>query len=496
MITSRRSLNTRLGEIDAYAERQKDCVDFAVQFVVWDRTPEGILYKTGRVSEIYGGVLHIRSGEYTGDKPVKIMTYPVHASQLNYIESDAYEKYGLGGRGSGKSEAAGHNTKKMFMLFPGYDGLIVAPSFSQGKNIFYNKILASLPAEWIAGQNRTEKTVTLISGTVLRLLTSRNEDSLRAYGGAWCVNDEAQDISTSALGVLMPTLREVENPSLCNTATPKIGEFEERVEKAKELDSSYIQHFSSFENIFISHNAFKEAKKRMTKEMYEQEVLAKFVKHEGLVYHDFSRHFHMKDLDRFIGTKADITADMAAKWDINGIEWLIGMDYGESPMCAVVCKVFMDEKYNKIAYVHDTVVIRTQASPQKMGDELIRRGYKNAVVFDDAAGQYSRGGISASKMIRRYGLQTVHNNHNPKVIDRVNSVRAKLINSSGEKELYIHTSRALELKRAFENQIFDKSGKPSKDDGYDHILDALGYFIYQIFPPYTWDKDYNWNKQK
>ncbi|WP_376752052.1 hypothetical protein, partial [Vibrio crassostreae] len=69
----------------------------------------------------------------------------------------------------------------------------------------------------------------------------------------------------------------------------------------------------------------------------------------------------------------------------------------------------------------------------------------------------------------------------PRVKDRVNSMNARILNSKGERFLFVHP-RCETLIECLESQIWDDKGQPDKKQGFDHSNDAIGYLVWQLFP--------------
>ncbi len=112
----------------------------------------------------------------------------------------------------------------------------------------------------------------------------------------------------------------------------------------------------------------------------------------------------------------------------------------------------------------------------------------NAVVAvkdgPDASGA-ARSTINASKtdiaILEGYGFSSMALRSNPPIKDRVQTLQALLENSKGWVRLAIHAS-CRRLIECLELQSYDeKSGDPDKQNGYDHLNDALGYLVYREF---------------
>jgi Terminase RNaseH-like domain len=76
------------------------------------------------------------------------------------------------------------------------------------------------------------------------------------------------------------------------------------------------------------------------------------------------------------------------------------------------------------------------------------------------------------------------NKSNPFVRDRVLSVNAMMCNGEGIRAMQVNTDNCPQFTEALENQAYDSNGQPDKTQGYDHIVDAGGYFIVYEFPVY------------
>jgi len=68
------------------------------------------------------------------------------------------------------------------------------------------------------------------------------------------------------------------------------------------------------------------------------------------------------------------------------------------------------------------------------------------------------------------------------VKDRVNSMNALFCNAQGERRYFVNLSRCPSYAEALEQQAWGKDGEPDKTSGYDHIVDAGGYYIVKEFP--------------
>ena len=137
----------------------------------------------------------------------------------------------------------------------------------------------------------------------------------------------------------------------------------------------------------------------------------------------------------------------------------------------------------------DKLIVIDEITKQNDTDALaqeIKRRYPNnkILVYPDASGA-ARSTINASKtdiaILEGYGFSSMALRSNPPIKDRVQTLQALLENSKGWVRLAIHAS-CRRLIECLELQSYDeKSGDPDKQNGYDHLNDALGYLVYREF---------------
>jgi len=85
-------------------------------------------------------------------------------------------------------------------------------------------------------------------------------------------------------------------------------------------------------------------------------------------------------------------------------------------------------------------------------------------------------------LLKNAGHAVSTNPTNPAVTDRVNSFNAALLDSDNNSFYFVNTKRCPVLTESLENQAYDDNGKPDKKTGYDHAVDAAGYFVYKWRP--------------
>lgn len=104
----------------------------------------------------------------------------------------------------------------------------------------------------------------------------------------------------------------------------------------------------------------------------------------------------------------------------------------------------------------------------------------HVTIYPDASGA-SRKSVNASlsdiALLRQAGFTVLANSRNPAVKDRIMAVN--LLLEKGD--LLVNPDRCPTLTESLERQAYNKNGEPDKDGGFDHMNDALGYFIVYKF---------------
>ena len=156
----------------------------------------------------------------------------------------------------------------------------------------------------------------------------------------------------------------------------------------------------------------------------------------------------------------------------------IGIDFNVMNCNAVVCVT----AGNKLIVVDEIV---KQQDTDALAREIRRRYGNNKIfVYPDASGA-ARSTINASKtdiaILESYGFTNMALRSNPPIKDRVQTLQAVLENSKGQIRMAIY-AKATRLIECLELQSYDeKTGDPDKQNGYDHLNDALGYLCYREF---------------
>ena len=180
----------------------------------------------------------------------------------------------------------------------------------------------------------------------------------------------------------------------------------------------------------------------------------------GQVYDRFDRDKHIKEPDDY----SDEPLLLGCDFNVDNTNAGIGVRDGNK-------LVIIDE----ISKVYDT---------DALCKEVERRyPHRRIRAFPDASGgnRSTNAARTDIAILESYGFSNCSGKSNPPIKDRVASVNALLCNSKGEIKLEI-APKCRKLIECLELQSYDeKTGDPDKTNGYDHMVDALGYAVYREF---------------
>lgn len=153
----------------------------------------------------------------------------------------------------------------------------------------------------------------------------------------------------------------------------------------------------------------------------------------------------------------------------------IGMDFNVTNMNAIVAQI-IDRKaqcIDELTGLYDT--------PAMIAAIKSRWPNHKIIVYPDSSGG-ARKTVNASQsdlsLLRQAGFAVMADRKNPPVKDRIMSVNAALENGT----VKINFDKCPLLVESLRKQAYNNRGEPDKQSGYDHITEALGYFINYKFP--------------
>jgi hypothetical protein len=279
--------------------------------------------------------------------------------------------------------------------------------------------------------------------------------------------DEADTVgkreAVSAMNMALARLRSGNVQQFYATTTPEgHGWAFDTFKKNAKTDTRLIQAKTS-DNKYLPEGFIQSLIENYPEQLIKAYLNGEFVNLTSGAVYRFDRNVHVSN--QLLNYKNEILR-VGIDFNIQNTNCVIGVRDGNK-------LVIIDE----ITKMHDT---------DALAKEILRR-YPNQkiLIYPDASGSNRSTNSSQTDIaiLEGYGFTNMSPRSNPPIRDRVSAVNSLLKNGKGEVRLAISPC-CRTLIECFELQAYDeKTGEPDKQNGYDHILDSLGYLIWREFNP-------------
>ena len=341
-----------------------------------------------------------------------------------------------------------------------------APTFVQAKRVMWERLKATIPRAWLRGEPyETDCSMIVKSGHRVRLVGLDRHDALRGAGLWFFGGDEWADCRPEAWPqTVRPMLSAVQGHALF-IGTPKgfdhlFDAYERGVGGRHGDHRSFL--YTTLDGGNVPQAEIESARALLDARTFRQEYEASFETFAGRVIYAFSRAANVKTQAYEEGRPVHV-----------------GLDFNINPMSATVWQVF-GERLHQV----DEIVMPT-SNTDEMCREITRRyeaAGRNAgiIVYPDPAGQQRRtsaAGRTDIGILQEHGFQVVAMSSHPPVRERMNVINASFETASGERSAFVDPGcrRSIE---AYERLVYrDGTSEPDKSTGFDHLVDATGYFI-------------------
>ena len=348
----------------------------------------------------------------------------------------------------------------------------VAPTYGSAKEIAWDMLIATIPYEYVIKTNETSLTIKLINGSTISLKGAEKPNNLRGRALDFVVLDEFADMRPEAwFEVLRPSLSDRHSEDSPTRAlfigTPKgrnhfYDLWAKGIDGADEWDSF---QYTTIEGGNVSASEIEQARSDLDERTFKQEYEAEFVTYAGLIYWAFDR------------------ATSLVKAEDDGGVLHIGMDFNIDPMSAVIA-----QRRGSDLICIDEVVIYGSNSDEIAKEIHQRYPNRQIIVYPDPAARQrktSAGGRTDLSILQNSGFMTKAKKAHPAIRDRINAVNSRLKTGDGKRHLFF-TENCKQTIKSLERQTYKEgTSQPNKDDGYDHMNDALGYMVEYLFPVKT-----------
>jgi hypothetical protein len=391
--------------------------------------------------------------------------------QEDFIFSEAIHPAMVAGYGAGKSQAAVIRIALLALKYKGLSFAFVEPTYDLIRLIAFprfEEILDSWGVKY--NLNKADAIIKLDNGSQIIFRSADSPERLVGFEVSDAVIDEADTLRidqartvwTKMLGRIRERKPDNSPNTLAAVSTPEgFGFMYEMWGKEKREGYELIKAPTS-SNPYLPDGYIAQLQATYSGSQLSAYLDGNFVNlNAGSVYHEFDRNLN--------ATNQTIMADDVLH---------IGLDFNVANMSAVVHVVRGDSVHavNEITGVFDTPT---------MG-KILKEKYPahRILIYPDASGNARKSNNASESdhsILRSFGFQVLVNSRNPFVKDRVLSVNA-MINNQGERRYFVNAQYCPSLAESLEKQSYDKNGEPDKKSGFDHVVDATGYFIAYKYP--------------
>jgi phage terminase large subunit len=323
---------------------------------------------------------------------------------------------------------------------------------------------------WIDDINETTMTITIRqSNSTISLKGADNYDSLRGTGLDFLILDEFADIDKRTwFEVLRASISDrLGHVLMCGTPKGYGNWSYEMYLKGKQDNDWESFQFTTIQGGMVAKSEVEQAKQDLDQRTFRQEFEGTFENYAGSIYYNFH------PVESVVKKEIDWTKPLH-----------IGIDFNVSPMSACIAQIERDK-----IYIVDEIVIYGSNTDELVDEIRDRYGTKIKIItYPDPASRQrktSAGGRTDLSILQNAGFEVKVKHRHPAVRDRINAVNSKLKDSNGKRYIFVSNSCKIVIKGLTRQTYKEDTNIPNKEDGFDHMNDALGYMIDYIKPLVT-----------
>lgn len=391
--------------------------------------------------------------------------------QEDFVFSDAIHPAMVAGYGAGKSQAAVIRILLFAIKYPKMSFAFVEPTYDLIRLIAFPRFEEILQ-EWKVGYklNRSDATLVLDNGAMIIFRSADNPERLVGFEVADAVIDEADTLRVDQAKIvwtkMLGRIRERKPDGMPNTlaavSTPEGFGFMYEMWGKENREGYELIKAPTSSNPYLPDGYVAQLQATYSSSQLSAYLDGNFVNlNAGSVYHEFDRNLN--------ATTETIVDDDVLH---------IGLDFNVTNMSAVIHVVRGDSVHavNEITGIFDTPTMGRVLKEKYPAHRIL--------IYPDASGNARKSNNASESdhsILRSFGLQVLVNSRNPFVKDRVLSVNA-MIHNLGIRRYFVNAQFCPSLAESLEKQSYDKNGEPDKKGGFDHVVDATGYFIAYKYP--------------
>ena len=369
----------------------------------------------------------------------------------------------VAGRRFGKSFLSINEIAK-YAAIPHRRVIYVAPTFGMAKNIIWEELKNRLTAvRWVKKINESNLEIILKNMSKIMLRSADNPDSIRGGGYDLAIVDEAQDCEQRLFTeILRPALADRQGAMLV-IGTPKgIGN---HLYDMYNDPAFKAWQFTTLQGGRVPLEEIEAARAMMDTRTFKQEFEASFETYAGVIYQEFGAH----NIIEHEPIKQDEPLHLLCDFNVNPMSGIVARKTQQGFQCL------------------DEIVIYS-GNTEELVEECRNRYPNNPwTAMPDPAGaqrKTSAGGKTDISILQNARMKVLYRTKHPAVIDRINAVNSLLkLPQDGRTPRLTISRKCKKLIESLTKQTFKEGTRiPDKDEGWDHMNDALGYGVEYYYP--------------
>lgn len=376
------------------------------------------------------------------------------------------------GRRSGKTECAKRKLVRRALRGSGFTRpryFAAAPVRDQAKGIYWDDLKALVPADYIAAIRETDLSIRLTTGGEIVVIGMDRPQRIEGRPWDGGILDEYANMKAVAWPEnVRPALSD--RKGWCDLIGVPEGRnhyfdtYNRAVAMMREEGAASEWGAYTWTSASVMDAAeIAGAKRDLSERAFRQEYEASFESYSGVVLYAFSS---TASIARF-----PVRPDLPVH---------VGMDFNVNPMSATVW-----QEIGSVSYQVDEVVIPT-SNTDDMSAELKRRFARlpAIIVYPDPAGAQRRTsaqGRTDISILQEARFRVVAMSSHPLVRDRLNITNTRFETADGTRQAFVDP-RCVKSIEAYERLVYrEGTSDPDKGSGFDHLVDATGYYFYARF---------------
>lgn len=381
-----------------------------------------------------------------------------------------YSKYKhtllAGGVGSGKSFAGTHFVIKNLGIQPLTQGLIVANTYQQLRDVSLAALFVQFAELGIPYKfNKNEMTIE-VGPTNILCRSAEKHENWKGIEVGWYWFDEAAYSKAQAYETILARLRHpkaIKHQGLITTTPKGFNWIHEYFVGAKKTAEHYLINAKTSSNKHLPVDYSESLRAQYDDLLSAQELEGEFVNvTAGRVYYGFTRELNLGEVE----------------WDKRYPLWA-GIDFNVDPMTCVVGQVIPTAK-GHLLHVVDEFFLRN-SNTESLSMAIKAKYGPDVTIVPDSTGikRTTNANISDIQILKKH-FTKVSPGLNPYRVDRYASVNGAFANG-----LVAINPRCQNLIRDLEAVAYKKGSDEPETSSHllTHISDALGYLIFKTVNP-------------